>query len=53
VNVTGPLMLMSLAEECHNFEGFCQISTLFTLADKTGFIDEKGYESTKDWKGEY
>ena len=45
INVTGPLLLMQLAEKCHNFEGFCQVSTLFALSDRTGFMEEKIYES--------
>jgi len=53
INVTGPLLLMQLAEECHNFEAFCQVSTLFSLSDRLGFLDEKMYESNVNWQQEY
>jgi hypothetical protein len=39
--VRGPLVLMKLAEKCKNIEVFCQISTLFSISDNIGFIDEK------------
>jgi hypothetical protein len=41
INVRGPLVLMKLAEKCKNIEVFCQISTLFSISDNIGFIDEK------------
>ena len=53
INVRGPLQLMKLAEECHNFEAFTQISTMFAVSDRTGFIDEKMYESSHNWVEEY
>ena len=33
INVTGPLKLMQLAEQCQNFEAFCQISTTFAVCE--------------------
>jgi len=53
INVRGPLLLMKLAATCQKFEAFCQVSTLFALSDKLGFIDEKIYESGHDWHKEY
>lgn len=51
INVRGPLLLMKLAEQCPNFEAFCQISTLFAVSDKMGFIDERMYsgDTEHDW----
>ena len=55
LNVRDPLILMSLAEQCKNLEVFCHISTLFAVAEKTGFIDEKLYASDShiDWEVAY
>jgi len=53
--VRGPLLLIKLAEQCSNFEAFCQISTLFAVSDRTGFIEERMYsdDSEHDWQSEY
>ena len=53
INVRAPLLLMELAEKCHNFQAFCHVSTLFALCERTGFIDERMYESDHDWHAEY
>ena len=53
INVRGPLLLMQLAQKCVNFEAFVQISTLFAVSDKIGFIDEKIFESRHKWMDEY
>ena len=48
-NVRGPLKLMGLAQQCHQFECFTQISTCFAICDKIGFLDEKLQESPHAW----
>lgn len=54
LHVRGPLLLLKLAEQCPNFEAFCQISTLFAVSDKTGFIEEKyNSDSEHDWQSDY
>ena len=52
MNVRAPRMLMELAEKCFKFEMFCQVSTLLAYSDRTGFIDEKMFESTHDWEAD-
>ena len=52
LNVRAPRKLMELAEKCHKFEMFCQISTLLALSDRSGFIDEKMYESSHNWEAD-
>ena len=46
---------MKLAEQCPNFEAFCQISSLFAVSDQTGFIEERMYtnDSQHDWQQDY
>jgi dTDP-4-dehydrorhamnose reductase len=46
LNVSGPLKLLKLAEECKSLDSFCQMSSCFSLSDKTGFMEEKLYESS-------
>ncbi len=33
INVSGPLKLLKLAEECRNFECICHISTCYAICD--------------------
>jgi dTDP-4-dehydrorhamnose reductase len=49
INVTGPLLLMKLAEESPCFEAFLQLSTAFVNADKTGYIEERLYDTNVSW----
>ena len=44
---------MELAEKCHKFEMFCQVSSLLAVCDRSGFIEEKMFESGHDWQGEF
>ena len=54
VNVSGPLNLMKLAEQCSNLQVFVQVSTTFAICEKTGFIDEKLFKSSSHkWQNEY
>ena len=53
VNVTGPLLLLKLAEECKNFLCLTQISTCFANCDKSGVIEEKLLDSPVDWNNVY
>ena len=53
VNVSGPLVLLKLAEECKNFEAFCQVSTAYVNADRTGYVEERLYENDYDWEVAY
>lgn len=53
VNVTGAVALMQLADQCVQFEAFVQVSTLFAVSDRTGFIDEKQLDSPIDWASDY
>ncbi len=41
INVSGPLRLLRLAEECKNFVGMCHVSTCYAVADRDGIIEEK------------
>ena len=52
-NVKAPLYLLDFAQQCHQLEAFCHVSSLYALADRTGFIDEKMYASNHDWPNEY
>lgn len=52
-NVRGPLNLLKLASECHNFECFAQVSTCYAICEKIGFLDEKMHESTHIWEQKY
>jgi fatty acyl-CoA reductase len=52
--VTGPLKLQELAKQCPNLQVFCQVSTLYSFVDRTGFIDERvSYPSDVDWQADY
>jgi len=54
INVSGPLKLLQLAEECKNFLGMCHVSTCFAVADRDGVIDEKIQESVPiNWRQTY
>ncbi len=53
VNVTGPLMLLNLAEDCENFECFCHVSTCYALMDKEGLVEEKLMNSAFNWQALY
>lgn len=54
INVTGPLMLLRLAESCPGFQCFCQVSTCYALMDKKDpLIEEKLMSSAFDWSALY
>jgi fatty acyl-CoA reductase len=53
INVTGPLQLLKLAEECPQFESFLQVSSAYVNADRTGYLHEKIYETKKNWANDY
>jgi hypothetical protein len=53
VNVTGPLNLLRMFEECPNPMCFVQVSTTFALSDRKGFIEERNYDSAINWPQMY
>lgn len=53
VNVTGPLLLLKLAEQCAHFTCFCHISTCYAVGDKTGVIKEGIHDSPVNWQMAY
>ncbi len=53
VNVQGSLQLLQLGEESPAFEAFCHVSSTFVNCDRTGFLEERLYESPHDWAAEY
>ena len=53
VNVTGPLLLLKLAQESPNICCFLQVSSSFANSDRKGFIEERMYESGIDWPANY
>jgi thioester reductase-like protein len=52
-NVGGPLKLLKLAEECPKMLCFLQVSSAFVNSDRTGFLEERIYESTHNWSEDY
>lgn len=48
-NVGGPLKLLELAEECPKMLCFLQVSSAFVNSDRTGFVEERIYDSTVNW----
>lgn len=56
VNVFGALQLLDLAEECRQFDCFCQVSTCYAVIDdkdNTDGIEEKMHTSPYDWGALY
>ena len=53
INVTGAHLLLILAEECKNMEVFCHVSTAYTNADRSGYVEERMYNSDTNWMNEY
>ena len=53
VNTTGALQLLKLAEESPNIVAFCQVSTNSANCDRTGYVEEKVYDSGIDWQLQY
>ena len=54
INVSGPLKLLKLAEECKNFLGMCHVSTCYAVADRDGVIEEKIHDTVPiNWKQTY
>jgi hypothetical protein len=53
INVTGPLLLLKLAENCKNFLGFCHLSSCYAISDRQGFVEERLYESSINWESAY
>ena len=51
VNVSGPLQLLKIAEECPRLDSFLQVSTCFVNCEKTGFIEEQMYNNIRiNWR---
>ena len=54
INVSGPLKLLKLAEECRNFECICHISTCYAICDHQGIFEEKlKHNPAYNWKNLY
>ena len=53
VNTTGALLLLKLAESSPGIQAFVQVSSCYVNADRTGYIEERFYESKNDWQADY
>ena len=53
LNTTGALLLLKLAEDSHRIESFLQVSTTTVNCDRTGYVEERLYDSGIDWQAEY
>lgn len=49
-NALGPLLLLKLAEESAKFQCFVQVSSTYVNCDRTGFIEERLYDSKINWQ---
>lgn len=53
VNVDGPMNLLHLASEFQNLHSFVHLSTTFAMSDRTGYLEERLYESPVSWNQAY